>query len=545
MKAIKLIGLVIFLLLHSASGDAPIKSKLVSAQLDSQGETKKLVLNFGAEIPVYTVSYDKSKKVSEVHWTDEGSAPLQRDFMLSEAQSLIRRVVVTVDPKSRRGVMRIWHDINTNYLLSKENLRNLVLYLPQDSQSARNPSSGKKISLNIKNAPLVKILRNVATESNRSLVIADEVSGSVSANIEGLNYEEAVNTILKATPYHAQHSANVTVVRADKGGKSFRAFKLRNIDVNLILKTIQEVISKDGQASVDTNTNSLFVVDRIDVLNNVDQMIAILDHEPRQVEVEAAIVELDNKNGLDMGFGFNAPFSGKDISGSVSTQNLYPSSVSPTNTAAQGMFVGLSWKSVSGILSLMASQAKLSVLAKPRVLALSDQEASIVIGSQIGYNTVTVTPSGNVQDVKFITVGTLLKIKPHITQVGDILMYIRPEISDGSLDERTNLPNTTTTSSETKVLAKDGQTIVIGGLLRDKLEKTITKVPLLGDIPILGLLFRGSTETMTKNELVIVLSPKILTNGVRKISLKGAKSITNRAIKDLDLSPMQSGVPFD
>lgn len=519
---------------------------LLTVRVEQNAENKQIIFKFKDEVPSFVVNHDKADKQTEITWKDDGKKSYFKEFDYPDLEKGVRRVSISVEPSQKLGSITVLHDPGAEFQLAQERSGVLLLKFGNGASRAlsslpKSSTQEKKITLNVKNTSLAKILRSIAAESDKSLIFGDDVNGNVSANVSNMSYEDTVNNILKATPYRAEHSGNVTIVRAEKTGRSFRTFKARFIDVNQVLKTVQDVISKDGQVSVDTNTNTLFVTDRVDVLHNVEQMFATLDQEPRQVEVEAAIVDLESKNGFDLGFGFTADVNHTgEVFNDINTSKVSP--VDSTLAASKGMFVGLSWKSVRGILTALASKSKLSVIAKPRVLALNDQEASILIGSQIGYPTITVTQNGNVQDVKFITVGTQLKIKPHITQTGDMLMYIRPEISDGSLDPNTRLPSTTTTSSETKVLAKDGQTILIGGLMRDRLEKKVDKVPLLGDIPIIGFLFRGTSESMVKSEIVILLSPKIV-NAERIVNSQvKAGSIVEKAAKELGITREEAGL---
>ncbi len=514
------------LLLGAEEESSFVELKKIS--VEGSGENRKLFFYFLPEAPVYFMRHDPKKGITEFVWKNRSQQVFQQEYK-GEAGDL-QKIQVRTQSKNEKGKITVWSGAGYHPQLESQDARTLALAFPE---VGGNKASAPRITLNVKNAPLAKVLRSVAAESKRSLIFGNEVSGNVSANVTNLEYEDAISNILRPTAYRAEHNGEVTIVRSDKAGKALRAFRANYIDVNQILKTVQDVISKDGQISVDTHTNTLFVMDRVDVLSNVESMIKILDHEPRQVEVEAAIVELDSSKSLEMGARLSGPFSGTEVSGNIRTENLSP--IDPNLNSSKGMFVGLSWRSVQGILSILARNGKLSVIAKPRVVALNDQEASILIGSQIGYHTITVTQNGNVEDVKFLTVGTQLKIKPHITQSNDMLLYIRPEISDGSLDPTTRLPSTNTTSSETKVLAKDGQTIVIGGLLRDRLEKKVDKVPILGDIPILGLLFRGSSESMTKSEIVILLSPKIVDKNSSKVSEQLGNSILGRAAQDLEL----------
>lgn len=380
---------------------------------------------------------------------------------------------------------------------------------------ARTPAEAKKkvVNLNVKGAPLDKVIRTLAAESNKSLVLGNTVAGSVSVTLNNMPYEQAIDMILRPTAYRAEHSGDVTIIRSAKDDKTFRAFKLKYVDVNSLLQPVKDIASKDGQVAIDANSNSVFVVDRFETLKNIEVMLAQLDQEPRQVEVEVALIEVDSNNAVDIGFdiaGIAKAGTNAEIQADIHTNKLNP--LDPTLAGTKGVFVGLSWNSVRSIVGALASKTKLNILARPRVLALTDQEASIVLGSRLGYKTVVITTTGTLEDVKFLTVGTQLKIKPHITMNNDILMYLKPEISDGQIDSRTNLPSSNTTTTETKVLAKNGQTIVIGGLIRDRVEKKTDRVPILGDIPILGYLFGGTSHNTVKSEVIVLLSPKLVNN---------------------------------
>ncbi len=379
----------------------------------------------------------------------------------------------------------------------------------------RLPRGQKGVSLNVKVAPIDKVLRTLAAASNKSLVFGDEITGSLTVNLKDLPYEKAVDTILKPTKYRAEHTEDATIIRSAKEGKSFREFQMQYVDANAVKTNVVD-IAKDAQVTVDPFTNSIFVVDTVESLNQIERMLASMDQVPKQVEVEAAVVEI-SKNRTDQE-GFDASGLIKsgiksDIQDDISTKKISP--FDQNSASLKGFFVGLSWNSVRGILGLLQQTSDITLLARPRIVALSDQEAAIVIGSKLGYKVRTHLSTGQTQEeVKFLIVGTQLRIKPHITANGDILMYIRPEISDGEVDPTTQIPSEKTTNSETKIIVKDGQTIIMGGLLRDRTEKTIDKVPILGDIPLLGFFFRGTTERTIKNEIMILLSPTVLDNKV-------------------------------
>ncbi|MBI4404245.1 MAG: type II secretion system protein GspD [Deltaproteobacteria bacterium] len=482
---------------------------------------KKLVLQFSPRVPVYAVVRFKTQNVSEVQWKSKAAQSVTKTYFVDGDTDRLVKAVVGVQAAEGKGILQIWHGTSSSYELGEEKGNELVLRLagpPALSKVAKVASpvpipikqDSRSITLNVKRAPLDKVLRTLASEGQKSLVFGEEVTGFVSVNVRNLNYEDAVDTILRPTKYRAEHTPDATIVRVANDGKSFRVFHIKNVDVNVIKPTITD-IAKNGQVTIDPNTNSIFVFDVVDVLSNVERMIATLDQTPQQVEVEAAILDIEDQDSKDIGFDLR----GVDIHNGDVSVDFNSQKVSPLDSAtSKGFYVGLTWKSVRGILGFLATNSKVHTLARPKVVTLSDKEATIIIGSKIGYKTLLSTNQGTMEQVNFLTVGTQLRITPHITKSGDILMHIKPEISDGQLDAKTNVPVENTTAAENHVLAKDGQTIVIGGLLRQKKEKREDKIPILGDIPLLGLFFKGSTEQTIKSELMILLSPKIVNQQV-------------------------------
>jgi TonB family protein len=161
------------------------------------------------------------------------------------------------------------------------------------------------------------------------------------------------------------------------------------------------------------------------------------------------------------------------------------------------------------------------VLASPRIIVLNNQEAKIHVGSREAYITSTTTQSASgpntvSQAVNFVDIGTKLYVTPTISSDDFITMKIKPEISTSETKRilsdgvETEIPIVTTSEAETVLMVKDGVTIIIGGLKKDNLVKTVKKIPFLGDIPLLGWLFKSNTETTTKSELIILLTPHIM-----------------------------------
>ena len=141
-------------------------------------------------------------------------------------------------------------------------------------------------------------------------------------------------------------------------------------------------------------------------------------------------------------------------------------------------------------------------------MAMNDQTAEIITGSRLGYKVKTVTTTGMVESVEFLDVGTKLVITPSIKSDGLIIMEIHPEISEGAIVG--DLPQKNSTETTTKLIIKDGQTIVIGGLIRDTSKKEVKGVPLLMDIPVIGAFFKRTDITSEKKEVIVLITPHIM-----------------------------------
>jgi type IV pilus assembly protein PilQ len=177
-----------------------------------------------------------------------------------------------------------------------------------------------------------------------------------------------------------------------------------------------------------------------------------------------------------------------------------------------GLKFGFLDSSLSTFILALETVGDVNVVASPRVLCMNKQRAEIQIGEQLGYLNTTVTQTFSTQSVQFLDVGTLLRIRPFIANDGFIRMEVHPELSTGSVNQTGGLtiPNKTVTQVTGNVGCYDGNTIVIGGLLRNDLQTTTNMVPFVGNLPWVGPLFRTKTEKISKDEIVVLITPRII-----------------------------------
>jgi type II secretory pathway component GspD/PulD (secretin) len=170
-----------------------------------------------------------------------------------------------------------------------------------------------------------------------------------------------------------------------------------------------------------------------------------------------------------------------------------------------------------------------TVLANPKILALNKQAGHILIGSEDGYLTTTqISADGAVQQVEFLESGTRLRFRPFVCRDGYIRMEINPEQSKGNVDTTSGfvLPSKDTTQVATNIMVRDGQTIVIGGLFKEDISQTYSQVPVLGDIPIVGALFKQVKDVAIRNELIIMITPHLIENPDELAGTEQTKEVT-------------------
>jgi type II secretory pathway component GspD/PulD (secretin) len=201
------------------------------------------------------------------------------------------------------------------------------------------------------------------------------------------------------------------------------------------------------------------------------------------------------------------PVSGDVLDRSLS---LFRTDRFASDFPTDGLSVGFVKNNIGVFLEALATVTEVEVLANPKVLALNRQMAEIIVGGRLGYRTTTTTETATVQQVEFLETGTQLRFRPFVADDGFIRLEIHPENSTGSVDARTELPTKNTTEVTTNVLVRQGQTLVIGGLIEKQRNDIVKKVPILGDLPIAGALFRRTEKAEMRREILVLLTPRLI-----------------------------------
>jgi general secretion pathway protein D len=298
-----------------------------------------------------------------------------------------------------------------------------------------------------------------------------------------------------------------------------------------------------GQVYVvaDADTNSLLVATALRYEKRVQEIIKELDRAVPQVLIKVLIAEVSHDNNIDAGIDFSAlnlrP-SGNGIQGGTIFGDALAATAA-TGTGAGGLIVKLAETNLTATLRALQTVGKVDVLSRPYILASDNLQASILVGQEVPIitNSQTTALGNTVNNITYQSVGIILNVTPHINPDGLVIMDVAPQISAISnstvaIASNVTAPIFDNRSAETRVGIRDGDTIVIGGLMQDEKTQTISKVPILGDIPGLGLLFQRNQTDKTKTELLIFLTPHVaqqpaILKPMTQDELKGVKLTPN------------------
>lgn len=305
-------------------------------------------------------------------------------------------------------------------------------------------------------------------------------------------------------------------------------YDLKYADSEELQKSIEEILTENvGAVRVDKRTNKIIVTDIPAKHTEIKALIGAFDAKPMQVLIEAKIIEVVLNDEYGLGINWKAVGNWASERGvDFESKGLSLSSLANDKSNLSTFTINSSSDDFYAVISALQSMGKTNTLSNPRVSVLNNEEAKIAVATRQPFVSQTVvqgdSTSTTADNVEFVDVGVTLKVTPTITHDGFILMEVQPSVStapdslviqgasDGTVFDRTVIPIVTKQEVETKVIIETGRTLVLGGLIQDSQTATVKKVPVLGDIPILGSAFKSKQDNFRKTELVLFLTPRII-----------------------------------
>lgn len=412
----------------------------------------------------------------------------------------------------------------------------------EDQFSRRNLQdggyTGEKLSLNFQNVDVRAVLQVIADFTNLNIIASDAVNGSITLRLKDVPWDQALDIILQATGLDKRKTGNVIFV-APRDEMASR--ELLELESRLQISELEPVrteihhlnyrrvnsitfdgmLSKRGSINVDEISNSLMVTDIPVNLAEIKKRVQVLDVFERQVMIEARIVDAIDTFSRDLGARFGV--TSKNLSGSANV-NTFDSNLSAAGRSAGAVLaggpaaLGLSMIKINNStlidleLSALEADRKGRVISSPRVVTAHGVEAIIEQGDRVPFQQAT---SSGATSIRFIDATLSLKVKPLITFDNKVDMEL--SVNQDKIGQSLNQflpPPINTKQITTKVLVDNGGTVVIGGIFERTENLATNKIPLLGNIPILGHIFRNTARVDDKRELLVFVTPRILSENL-------------------------------
>lgn len=449
------------------------------------------------------------------------------------------------------------------------------------------------VDLHVVDEELADVLQMLSIQSQRNIVASRNVAATVTATLYGVTFYEALDAILHVNGFGYVEEGNfIYVYTAEEIQRLIESSRQRTtavipldyINSSDAAEFAQALLSENGQIKApgktapfqipdsapvgadDLATEAFIVV--VDFEENVEairDLLAQIDTKPSQVLVEATILQAalteNNAFGVDfsiignMNFGdfLGGPLNavdnlisgqGEDVSGAPtalpSTNNGRASGGTSTVGRTGGpasLKVGYVDGDFAAFLRVLDEVTDTTIIARPKVLTLNRQPARVLVGERVGYLSSTTTQTGTTQTVEFLDTGTQLYFRPFVSRDGLIRMELKPQVSEAVIRDATDsggasvtIPDETTNELTANVMVRDGQTIVLGGLFRERTQYTRRQVPWIADIPFVGNAFKGREDSTDRAEIIFMITPTIVNDQIVSEHAERAKSLIDSAV---------------
>ncbi|MDK2597149.1 type IV pilus secretin PilQ family protein [Pseudoalteromonas obscura] len=454
---------------------------------------------------------------------------------------------------------RIVIEPNSAFKFNYQQLENIfTLTVEKDSNEFQFGESksyqGQPITLNFQDIPVRSVLQIIADTNNFNLVTSDSVSGNITLRLDGVPWDQALDVVLRVKGLDKRMEGSILMVapseelsareakelQARKQVEELEPLYTEYIQLNYakaqefsdLLKTdVNSIISLRGSVSVDARTNTLLIKDTARSIESIRRMVEKLDVPVKQVRIESRMVTVTDNIQEDLGirWGFSDQQGNDALSGNLTAADLLSGGTipgledrlnvnlpAPSTAASVGMHIAkLSDGTLIDLeLSALEQENKGEIIATPSITTANQKTARIEQGTEIPF--VEASSSGATA-VEFKKAVLSLEVTPQITPDNKIILdLIITQDTRGDTVQTANGPAVAinTQQIQTQVLVDNGQTVVLGGIYQQETTNAVSKVPLLGDVPYLGVLFRNTKEINEKKELLIFVTPRIMNDNL-------------------------------
>ena len=501
-----------------SASDAGTSSQTASEQVESKlaGMQRRLDQLAQAQVDGKLSELDRAAKLLEKL---EHARPKAVVSQLDSSADLIPTPVPSVEPPAPRA-----NTAEPNGTNGREGTIKVIQ--SEKGVHGEGRLADEKFSLQVHDAELTQLLDMLAQLAGVNILSSADVQGRVTLNLQDVTVERALEAILKSRGFVHEREVDFIYVRSEA---ELARIKLRNrqvmsklyqpmyISASELSKLLTPLLTKEiGQHSVTSpvpvgstagdefsQRDALLVQDYPEVIAAIDRVIIEMDVPPLQVLIEAKILSVTLSDTMEYGVNFTL----------LNCRHPGVGATLPTADRV-GHTCGLKHgfvSDVAGFIKSLESIGDTSLVSAPSIRVVNKQKAEMIIGDRLSYKTLAFNGAQTIENVQFLDAGTKLMFRPFISPDGLVRMEVHPERSSATINKGTGLPSLSTTEVMTNIMVRDGCTVVIGGLISEEAMESIDRVPLLSAIPLVGASFRNKAERTKRTELLVLLTPHIVT----------------------------------
>lgn len=379
------------------------------------------------------------------------------------------------------------------------------------------------VTLSVRSTELSEVMEMLSRSERTNILLSPEVVGEVSFSLYEVELSEAIRYIANAAGYAVEMRNNTYFIvssdsmanYADSDMTIVTSFEIEYNDPALVQAMLTPYLSPRGKISALVERQLLVVEDRPDFIARIRRLIKDIDRAPRQIMIEAQILEVTLSKEDSQGVDWARLFASNGGDGSIATRGL----ANAGGSGSSGLLFTLDNDDVVATLTALEDDGRIRTLSTPKLLALENREASVIVGDRRGFQVTTTINQVTTESIEFLESGVILRVTPQVDQDGRIMMDIHPEVSTGTVDAN-GIPSQTTTEVSTRLLVDSGETVFVGGLIKQNVTQSRSGVPGLSRVPGVGLLFSSRENASVNTETIVLIKPVIVERGDMSLSVK-------------------------
>ena len=417
----------------------------------------------------------------------------------------------------------------------KKSLRRTALAALLTLSSTATAFAAPNITMNVHDGEVRDVLTAISSLSDASIVTDESVKGRITISLDNVPFDTAIKLITSAKGLAYRMVDGVILVSSQENLNKFNGsvaiFKLNYAKAEDVKTALNDILESDKKISVDPITNSVLFAGSSTDEERVRSAIKAMDVATKQITLEAKIISINKEDSKNLGINWNwdkIPQNSEDNSSSSSGSND-----DDEEDFGGVIHFGASYEfRFNATLNALFANGKAKILATPRIITVPGKEASIFIGDHIPVLTEKIENGVTVNTTEYVDAGIKLIYTPLVSEDDMITSAVHTEVSTASLVSEIRNYKITSRTADTYVRMRNGETLVIGGLINEEEQKNIQKIPFLSNIPILGELFKNRSNTKTKTEVMMILTPHITEAGASP-AIYDTQSLENE-FKDFD-----------